>query len=107
MYAVGTRPHHTARGLHKRERVPQARAVGMVRVVQHEGASTPWAYVSIIQREASLRANAYRKYALVACVSIVLVNENRKYKLLARVSIIQRQSCMIVNDTASTRCWHA
>jgi len=69
----------------------------MVCVVQHEGASTPLAYVSIIQREASPSANAYRKYALVACVSVMLVNENCKYKLWACVCIMQRQGCLIVN----------
>jgi|SouAtlMetagenome_1021521.scaffolds.fasta_scaffold120194_1 hypothetical protein len=44
----------------------------MVCVTQHEGASTLLACVSIIQREASMSANAYRKYGPLECVSVTL-----------------------------------
>jgi len=73
-HTATSRRNHTVRGWHVHERVPHVRVGGRrqhhtmprqherKRVPQHEGASTLLACVSLIQREASMSANAYRKY---------------------------------------------
>ena len=53
----------------------------MVCVTQHEGASTLLACVSIIQREASMSANAYRKYGPLECVSVTLATSTHRLTL--------------------------